>query len=129
MRERERNEELLKELVQALAARASQRTAALCAEDAVLHCAGRHALAGTRRGRAEVLRFFEQEQATAGERPEYEAILANDEHGVLIQRFRGKKDARPLNISLAIVFRFRAGKIAEARVHTDDQRALEELWS
>ena len=114
------HEELLRRSAQAVAAGALGRLRELHDEGVVVHYPGGVA----HRGRAAVARL-----ATLGARlrTEFHDLLANDEHGVVLQTLRAERDGRTIEVHCALVCHFRAGKIAEVWIHTDDPHALEEL--
>lgn len=92
------------------------------ADDAIVHIGGRSKLAGDVKGKAELLAKFGEFMASLGEDAELltHDILANDEHGVLIQSFRGKKKGKTFEARGVGILHFSEGKISEAWLFDED---------
>ena len=74
------------------------------------------------RGKAELQQRYTEFFESLGENPEFEThdILANDEHGVLLQFYRGTKEGKTLEARSVGIVHFRDGKISEAWFFDDD---------
>jgi ketosteroid isomerase-like protein len=98
------------------------------ADDVVVHWFGRNALAGTHRGKPAVLAALGALQQRANRRlVEIHDVLASDEHAVVLAREEFERDGRRLESRRVLVYHVRDGKLAEAWVYDDDQRAVDEM--
>jgi len=105
---------------------------AAIADDAVWLFPGKRGrLAGTHRGKAEVFAFLMNVQALSGGtfHLDLEDVTASDERAVALFRGHGEREGRTLDNPTALVFRFRAGKIHEAREFVWDLEHVETFWS
>lgn len=91
------------------------------ADDIVVHMPGRSALAGDFKGKDQFVEVFQRFMERA---PEYSfephAYLADDEHGVILQRSHYRRGDETLDTNDTFVAHFRDGKIAEMWLSTDD---------
>jgi ketosteroid isomerase-like protein len=85
-------------------------------EDVVVHIGGRSKLAGDLHGKEQLGQRFQVFLESLGEDPELEThdILANDEHGVMLQIYRGTKGGNRVEVRGIGIVHFRDGKISEA---------------
>lgn len=92
------------------------------ADDVVVHLGGRSKLAGEVRGKAELQERYGQFMAALGEDPGFVThdILANDEHGVLLQVYRGTKQGLTTEVRGVGICHFRDGKVSEAWFFDED---------
>jgi len=92
------------------------------ADDVVAHVGGRSKLAGDVKGKAELMAKFGEFMAAMGDNPVLEThdILANDEHGVIIQSFRGTKQGRTQEFRGVGILNFTGGKVSEAWFFDED---------
>lgn len=96
-------------------------------DDIVVHVPGRNALAGEHRGKEAFGSLFERFMQLAGEYSfEPHAYLADDEHGVSLQRSSYRRDGRSIEARETYVVHFRDGKVAELWFLTEDQAAFDE---
>src|SRR5437867_4389749 len=88
---------------------------ALFAEDIVFHVPGRSKLSGDYRGHDEVFGFFgELIQLTGGTfKIERHAVLADDEHGTVLQTTTAERDGKTLSVHSVDVQHIKDGKITE----------------
>lgn len=100
-------------------------------EDVVWHVPGRSAIAGTYRGRDEVMEYVRQRQALAEGTFEISVddVLANDEWAVVIASGRAQRRGRRKEWRAHGLYRFKDGKIAECWVLPEDQYRFDEIWS
>jgi ketosteroid isomerase-like protein len=91
-------------------------------DDVVAHIGGRSKLGGDVKGKAEMQAKFGEFMAALGDNPELltHDILANDEHGVVIQSFRGTKKGKSFEARGVALFHFSDGKISEAWFFDED---------
>lgn len=91
------------------------------ADDIVVHMPGKSALAGDYKGKDQFVEVFQHFMERA---PEYSfephAYLADDEHGVILQRSHYRRGDETLDTNDTFVAHFRDGKIAEMWLSTDD---------
>jgi len=100
------------------------------ADDVVLHYHGRNPVAGTYRGKQEVLGAYgKMAQLTGGtfRRIEPHDVLATDEHVVALARVGAERDGRSLEWNGIDVYHVRDGKIVELWIHVADQYAVDEF--
>lgn len=91
-------------------------------DDVIVHITGKSSFAGVHKGKDQFTELF----ARFTERvPEYtfepHAYLADDEHGVILQRSHYKRGDEMLDSSDTFVCHFRDGKISEFWLLTDDE--------
>lgn len=88
---------------------------------------GHHPLAGTKRGVEETLAFFAQ-LARAGFRARTFLLEANDEWVVDLHRGWSTRGRPRIDITWALAFRIRNGRIAEAANYPGDQHAADRFF-
>ena len=99
-------------------------------DDFVLHYFGRSPLAGEHRGKAVCLDVLAKVQELTNRKlVEIHDMLASDDHAVILARERFERDGRTLDVNRTFVYHVRDGKLAEAWIYDDDQRAVDEFWS
>jgi uncharacterized protein len=107
------NEQLMRELDEAQLRGDVDTFASYFTDDVVVHIPGKSSLAGNYQGKDRFLELFQR----FSERVEYtfegHAYLADDEHGVSLQRSHYKRGAETLDSNDAFVAHFRDGKISE----------------
>ena len=95
-------------------------------EDVATHVSGRSTLAGDYKGRDQLQELFGRFMEGMGEYSfENHAYLADDEHGVTLQRSKAARGGETLEIAEAFVFHFRDGKISEMWYVPLDQAAFD----
>jgi ketosteroid isomerase-like protein len=92
------------------------------ADDVIAHIGGRSKLAGDVKGKAEMQAKFGEFMAALGDNPELltHDIVANDEHGVIIQSFRGTKKGKSFEARGVAIMHFSGDKISEAWFFDED---------
>lgn len=102
---------------------------AVFADDVVVHIGGRSKAAGDLKGKQELLQSYGQLMQAVGEDAEFEThtMLADDEHGVVLQRLKSKKPGAP-EIPSVGVFHFANGKISEAWFFDVDPYTADEFY-
>jgi ketosteroid isomerase-like protein len=104
----------------------------LFAEDVVWHVGGSHPLSGDKRGRRELLWYFQQVREMTGGtlQLEPESILASDEHIAMFTRVTGERNGRSLDVLMAQALTVGAdGRFTEYWALADDQAAVDAFWS
>jgi ketosteroid isomerase-like protein len=83
-------------------------------DDVIVHAPAKSRLAGDYEGRDQLQELFGQfMEAMAEYSFENHAYLADDEHGVSLQRGKAVKDGQTHEFNKVFVFHFRDGKISE----------------
>jgi ketosteroid isomerase-like protein len=108
------NEQLMRELDEAQLRGDVETFAGYFTDDVVIHVPGKSSFAGDHRGKD---RFLEVFQRFLERVPDYSfephAYLADDEHGVSLQRSTYKRGNETLETNEAFVAHFRGGKVSE----------------
>jgi ketosteroid isomerase-like protein len=124
------NAEVVQKLFQAYESGDGVMLDELFADDVTLHMPGKGPLAGTFQGKAQVLGWFEQMGAAAGEsfRAEIHSITGDDDHGVALVTESGQKNGKNYEWREVDVFHVRDGKITEGWILIDDLYAADEFF-
>ena len=111
-----KNEQLLRELDEALSANDIEKAFSYFADDVVAHIGGQSKLGGDYKGRDELVQTFGRFMQAMGENPELVThdIVAGDTHGFILQTFTGKRGNETVTLNGVGVFHFSNGKISEA---------------
>ena len=97
-------------------------------DDVIVHAGGNNRLAGDYEGRDQLQDLFGQFVEAIGDYSfENHAYLADDEHGIILQRGRAVKEGRTHEFNEIFVFHFRDGKISEMWYVPVDQAAMDAL--
>jgi ketosteroid isomerase-like protein len=95
-------------------------------EDVVTHLPGKNKLAGDYKGRDQLQDVFGRFMQAVGEYSfENHAYLADDEHGVVLQRSNSVRDGKTSVLDEAFVVHFRDGKVSEMWYLPVDQAAFD----
>jgi ketosteroid isomerase-like protein len=120
------NEQLLRDIDDAQMRGDMEGLVAHLTEDVIVHIPGRSSLAGTYNGRDQFLGMF---QRFAERTPEYSfephAYLADDEHGVSLQRSHFRRGDEALDTNDAFVCHFRNGKVSELWFLSNESDAVD----
>ena len=102
----------------------------LLADDILVHAPGNGPLSGEYQGRDAVFAYNRRIFELSGGTYENEVhdILASDQHGVILQRNRARREGRSLDVREVLVMHLREAKIVEVWEMYDDQRAYDEFW-
>jgi hypothetical protein len=96
------------------------------ADDVVVHIPGTSTLAGEYKGVDQLQGLFQRFMESVGDYSfENHAYLADDEHGVILQKGTAQRDGKTLSLDEVFVFHFRDGKISEMWYAPLDQAALD----
>ena len=125
------NEELLRREYEARAAGDLDALEAIFHERIVWHVPGRSAIAGTYRGRDEVMEYSRRRQELANGTFEIMVhdILVNDEWALVVATGRAERHGRLQTWRAHGLYGFSEGRIAECRVLPEDQYAFDEIWA
>ena len=97
-------------------------------DDVTFHASGKSRLAGDYTGRDKLEELFGQFMAAMGEYSfENHAYLADDEHGVVLQRGKAVKDGKTYEFNEVFVFHFRDGRVSEMWYLPVDQAVVDAL--
>ncbi len=97
-------------------------------DDVVVHFAGSNRLAGDYRGLDQLQAGLGRFMEAMGEYTfQNHAYLADDEHGVILQRGRSVREGETREFNEVFVFHFRDGKISEMWYVPVDQAAVDAL--
>lgn len=95
-------------------------------DDLVMHAGGQSSLAGTYKGKEQFQELFGRFMELAGDYSfEPHSYLADDEHGVTMQKSKMTKDGRTLEVDEIFVMHFRDGKISEMWYVPTDQAGVD----
>ncbi len=99
-------------------------------DEVVLHWFGQNPLAGEHRGKPAALAALARLSQLANRQlVEIHDVLASDHHAVVLARERFERDGRRVETSRVLVYHVRDGKLAEAWIYDDDQRAVDACLS
>ena len=97
-------------------------------DDVVVHVPGRNWRSGVYRGKAELRALFDRIGQTADEFTfDNHAYLADDEHGVVLQRSHYAVGGKRLDTDEVYVMHFRDGTVSELWATAADQAGLDAL--
>jgi ketosteroid isomerase-like protein len=124
------NEELIRRGYQAFAAGDMATLDELFSDDVVWHAPGRNQLSGTFRGKEEVFATFQKATELTGGtfKLDIHALLADDEHAVVLTRATGEREGRTLDDNSVQVFHIKDGKVTEQWLHPGDTYASDAFW-
>lgn len=120
------NEKLLRDSDQAQIQGDVDAFASFYADDVIVHIPGKSSFAGVYKGKDQFLELFERFLERT---PEYtfepHAYLADDEHGVILQKSHYERGNETLDSNDTFVCHFRAGKISEFWLLSEDVDAVD----
>jgi ketosteroid isomerase-like protein len=115
------NEQLLRDADEAQTRGDVEAFASFYADDVVVHIPGKSSLAGDYKGKDQFMELFRRFTERT---PEYtfesHDYLANDEHGIILQRSHYRRGDETLDANDVFVCHFRDGKISEFWFSSDD---------
>ncbi|HWG89924.1 MAG TPA: nuclear transport factor 2 family protein [Candidatus Thermoplasmatota archaeon] len=122
---------LLQDLYDAFEKQDATRIRDLVAEEAEWHVPGRNLLAGTYRGHAQIFGYFARIQELSGGtfRADPRDILGGSAHGATLSTVTARREGLHYHGTYCMTFRFRDGRIVEARLYPEDQGAFDAFWS
>jgi ketosteroid isomerase-like protein len=103
---------------------------AVCTPDFTFNVPGTAAVSGRFQGREQFLGMLGTVMQVSGGTFEetVHAVLANDEHGVVLAEHCFTRDGTPRAYNTAHIYHIRAGKLAECWEQPQDQAAFEAAW-
>ncbi len=108
------NVEILRQSDEAMAAGDTEKFFSYFTDDVVVHVPGRNALAGVYRGKDQMQDVFDRFMGAMGEYTfETHAYLADDEHGIILQKGRAVRGDERLELDEVFVLHFSGGQISE----------------
>lgn len=98
------------------------------AEDVAVHIGGTSKLAGDYKGRDQLQEVFGRFMEAVGADYSFEnhAYLADDEHGVTLQRSKATRGDQVLELDEVFLVHFREGRVSEMWYLTQDQVAFDD---
>ena len=101
------------------------------APDIVFHVPGNSPISGDYRGIDEVFGFFGKLVELSGGtfRLERHAVLADDEHGIVLHTLNAERNGKTLSQKAVDVHHLRDGKTTEFWGFSEDTAAADEFWS
>jgi ketosteroid isomerase-like protein len=101
------------------------------AEDATWTVPGRGTMAGTHRGREEILRFLARlpKETDGTYASELLDVLVSDERAAALYRARGSRRGRSLALEQVLLFRIEDGLVREVLALPSDPEAFETFWA
>ncbi len=100
------------------------------ADDAIWHVAGRNRFSGDYEGKAAILQHFrELFQDTDSIVQDVHALLADDEHGVALQKVTATRGDDRLEANNVLVFHIENGLATEVWVASNSPYAADEFWA
>ena len=123
------NADIVRALTVALGARDAAAVEALLADDVAYHFPGRNPLAGTYRGRAEVMAFFRRFPTLLDGPPTTEThdVLSSEAHGADLSALTATRGGRSHAWRALRVYHLTEDRISEVFVTIDDQQAFDEF--
>jgi len=124
------NAALVGRLYEAFAARDRAAVSSLIADDCRWIIPGRGHQAGVYEGRDAVIELFRAITKKTGGTTELDvdAVIADDDYAVVLQRGRGTVDGRSAELDECLVYRIRDGQFVEMKEFQFDLYALDEWW-
>ena len=120
------NEKLLRDADQAQIRGDVEAFVGFYTDDVIVHIPGKSSFAGVYKGKDQFLELFQRFMERT---PEYSfephAYLADDEHGVLLQRSHYKRGDETLDSNDTFVSHMRDGKVSEFWLFSEDQDAVD----
>lgn len=125
------NEDLVRKGYQAFLSGDMATLDGLFADDIVWHVPGHNILSGDFRGKQEVFGEFQKLGELVGSSfsLDIHAVLADDEHAVVLARATAEREGRRLDDNSVQVFHVKDGKVTEQWLYPGDQSATDEFWS
>jgi ketosteroid isomerase-like protein len=121
------NAQLVRAFLDALAARDVPRISELLADDIVYHFPGENSIAGTYRGKAQVLAFLPRLPELLDEPPMFDVhdVLSSEAHGTDLSNYYGVRRGQRYSWRIVRVYHLTESQIVEIFVTVDDQAGLD----
>ena len=103
----------------------------LFSDDVVWHAPGHNLLSGDFHGKEEVFATFQKvAELTGGSfKIDIHALLADDEHAVVLTHATGAREGKTLDDNTVQVFHVKDGKVTEQWLYPGDMEATDAFWS
>lgn len=123
------NLDVLRQMDQAMMRQDFQGMFAAYADDVLTHIGGHNKLTGDYRGVQQLQELFGRfMQASGAYSFENHAYLADEQHGIILQRGTMQRDGSTFATNEVFVFHFRDGRISEFWYLPWDQAGLDVFW-
>jgi ketosteroid isomerase-like protein len=121
------NATVVRAFLDALAARDVPNMVETLSDDIVYHFPGANSLAGTYRGKPEVLGFLPRLPELLDEPPMFDVhdVLSSEAHATDLSNYYGVRRGQRYSWRIVRVYHFKAGRISEIFVTVDDQAGLD----
>jgi ketosteroid isomerase-like protein len=120
------NAEILRQADEAMTAGDIEKFMSFYTDDVRVHARGRNSLAGDYQGMEAFQTLFAKFMEAAGNYTfENHAYLADDEHGVILQKGKFERGGKTLEVDESFIMHFRGGKISEMWYVPTDQAAVD----
>jgi ketosteroid isomerase-like protein len=125
------NEELLRKAYADFAKGDLEGYLSACVPDFAFNVPGRSVVAGRVQGRDQFLGMVQNVMQQSGGQfqEEVEAVLANDEHGVVLAKHRFPRNGKTWEYQTAHVYRISNGKLVECWEQPRDPVAFDAAWA
>jgi ketosteroid isomerase-like protein len=125
------NEALVRRMFESFAHRNAFALHGLFADDAVWSVPGNGIMAGTYRGREEILRFLGRlpKETDGTYASELVDVLASDTRAAALYRARGARQGRTLELDQVLLFRIEGGLVRQVLALPSDPDAFETFWA
>jgi ketosteroid isomerase-like protein len=125
------NAEVARSATEAISKGDMETFLSLHADDTVTHFPGRGPMAGDHQGKDGLVKMFQRQMEMLDGPPQIEnhAILADDEHAVVLNKVSASRGGRTLEQNQVVVIHMKDGKIGEVWLHFSEQQAMDEMAS
>jgi uncharacterized protein len=122
------NEELARNVTDALSKRDMDRFFSYQADDIVMHFPGRGPMAGEYRGKEGLAQLFQRQMQVLDSPPQIENhdVLANDDHAVILNKVRASRGGQTIEQQQVVVMHIKDGKVRETWLLFSDQQGMDE---
>jgi ketosteroid isomerase-like protein len=125
------NEELARNVTEALSNRDMDRFFSYQADDVIMHFPGRGPMAGDYRGKEGLAQLFQRQMQLLDSPPQIENhdVLANDDHAVILNKVRASRGGQTIEQRQVVVMHIKNGKVTETWLQFSDQQGMDEMVS
>jgi ketosteroid isomerase-like protein len=125
------NEDLVRRGYEAFATGDMATLNELFSDNLVWHVPGHNQLSGDFRGKDEIFSSFQKVGELSGGtfKLDIHAILADDEHAVVLTRSTGQREGKTLDDNSVQVFHLKDGMVTEQWLYPGDAEATDAFWS
>ncbi|SBT43049.1 nuclear transport factor 2 family protein [Micromonospora auratinigra] len=122
------NQDIIQRFFEAYMKRDMAALAAVTTDDVAWHFPGRNPMSGVKRGRDEVVAFFDR-MGGMGFRPDKLITGANDDYVVETQWVHGDQDGEEVVMGWTVLWSFEDGKLSSGRHFSADQYLADEFFA